>query len=136
MLASCLLACGNLRSAAEFCHRGLKTHPSDPELVAIEDQIETKAGNKGPPNSTTPRIWSMEDFSDKGLVRREIYPWNSHEPDRYSEESVKYLNEIMQKVAPKLAVGITELDDLAALKSMYAWFTTLSWLCLADTNTL
>ena len=63
---------------------------------------------------------SVEDYPDKGLVRREIYPWNSHEPDRYSEASVKYLNEILQKVAPKLAVGITELDDLAVSTSTYA----------------
>lgn len=65
-------------------------------------------------------IMSVEDYPDKGLVRREIYPWNSHEPDRYSEGSVKYLNEILQKVAPKLVVGITELDDLAVSTSMYA----------------
>jgi hypothetical protein len=120
MLASSLLACGNFRSAAEFCHRGLEKHTSDPELVTIKAQIEMKAANKGPPNSTTSGIWSMEDYPDRGLVRREIYPWNTHDPDRYSEGSVKYLNEIMQKVAPKLVVGITELDDLAVPKSMYA----------------
>jgi len=118
MLASCLLACGNLRSAAEFCHRGLKRHPSDPELVKIKVQIETKAGSEDLLNSTTSRRLSVEDYPDKGFVRREIYPWNSHDPDRYSEESVKYLNKIMQKVAPKLAVGITELNDLAVPKSM------------------
>jgi len=120
MLVSCLSTCGNLRSAAEFCHRGLEKHPSDPELVAIKGQIEARAANKGPPNSTTSGILNMEDYPDRGLVRREIYPWNTHDPDRYSEGSVKYLNEIMQKVAPKLTVGITELDDLAVPKSMYA----------------
>ena len=119
MLASCLLACRNLLSAAEFCQRGLKMHPSDPELVSIKDQIEKKAVNEGLPNSTTFGIESMEDYPNKGLVRREIYAWNTHEPDRYSEESVRYLNEIMQRVAPKLAVGVTELDDLAISKSTY-----------------
>jgi hypothetical protein len=54
----------------------------------------------------------IEEFPDRGLVRRELYPWNDHEPDRFSQESLDFLNQQMKSVAPKLEVRATELPDL------------------------
>lgn len=59
------------------------------------------------------RELTIEDYPDRSLVRRELYAWNDHEPDRCSKESVQYLNDEMVKYAPKLEVKVTELQDLA-----------------------
>lgn len=55
----------------------------------------------------------LEDWPDQGWVRRECYPWNKHEADRTSDESVAYLNKEMETVAPKLEVRATELPLLS-----------------------
>jgi hypothetical protein len=55
----------------------------------------------------------IEDYPDRGFVRRELYPWNIHEPDRFLEQSIVHLNEQMQSVAPDLEVKAIELPDLA-----------------------
>lgn len=57
---------------------------------------------------------SPDTWPDSGLVRRQVYPWNDHEPDRYSTESLALLNDKMQKVAPHLEVKVTDLRDLTA----------------------
>jgi hypothetical protein len=54
----------------------------------------------------------LDRYPDRGHVRRELYVWNEHEPDRYSDEAVRYLNDQMVKVAPKLEVKVVELPDL------------------------
>lgn len=64
----------------------------------------------------SPEIGSIDidDLPDKSLVRRELYPWNDHEPDRTSSESLHLLNEQMGNVAPKLEVCATELPVLTS----------------------
>jgi hypothetical protein len=57
--------------------------------------------------------FTIEDYPDRQLVRRELYPWNNHEPDRCSEESIQFLNEQMAQCAPKLEVRVIEMQDLA-----------------------
>jgi len=59
----------------------------------------------------------IQDYPDKGLVRRELYPWNSHEPDRYSADTLRFLNDEMAAVAPKLEVRVTDLPMLSANNS-------------------
>ena len=54
-------------------------------------------------------------WPDNGFVRREIYPWNEHEPDRLKEIAV--LNEMMTEVAPKLEVKVVELPVLSSCES-------------------
>jgi len=51
----------------------------------------------------------IESLPDRCNVRRELYPWNTHEPDRVSDESLHLLNEQMSRVAPQLEVCATEL---------------------------
>ncbi|KAF3045444.1 hypothetical protein E8E12_004712 [Didymella heteroderae] len=55
----------------------------------------------------------VEDYPDKGLVRRENYPWNEYEPDRHSEECLRFLNEELASIAPKLEVRVSELPLLS-----------------------
>lgn len=51
-------------------------------------------------------------WPDTGLVRRELYPWNDLEPDRFRE--LPNLNAMMSSVATKLEVRAVELPDLTA----------------------
>jgi hypothetical protein len=55
----------------------------------------------------------IDDYPDRGFVRRELYPWNDHEPDRFLSESIDHLNEQLRTVAPHLEVKTIELPDLA-----------------------
>lgn len=55
----------------------------------------------------------IDDYPERGLVRREQYPWNHHEPDRSSKECLDFLNEEIAVIAPKLEVKITELPLLS-----------------------
>ncbi|KAL5407475.1 hypothetical protein PMIN03_007123 [Paraphaeosphaeria minitans] len=55
---------------------------------------------------------SIEDYPDKGSVRRELYPWNNHEPDRFSSDALRFLNDEMEHVAPKLEVKVAQLPIL------------------------
>ncbi|KAL1611863.1 hypothetical protein SLS60_000084 [Paraconiothyrium brasiliense] len=55
---------------------------------------------------------NIDDYPDKGFVRRELYPWNQHEPDRFSPEALQFLNDEMKRIAPKLEVRVAELPLL------------------------
>ena len=49
-------------------------------------------------------------WPDKGLVRRELYPWNDLKPNRLNE--LETLNSMLSEVAPKLEVRGVELPAL------------------------
>jgi len=71
----------------------------------INQNIQSLAQELG--HSTTP-----EDWPDSTLVRRECYPWNAIEPDRFSSDSLVAINAAMAKAAPKLIVQAVELPVL------------------------
>lgn len=54
----------------------------------------------------------IEEYPEKGSVRREIYPWNTYEPDRLSEETVQFLNDELSQIAPRLEVKVSTLPLL------------------------
>ncbi|KFX99195.1 hypothetical protein V490_01900, partial [Pseudogymnoascus sp. VKM F-3557] len=103
-----LLLCGCLKSAHEFCERGLEKAPGDEELKQAQEYIVNLAKRR----LKTDAAVNAEDFPDQGLVRREVYPWNDYEPDRYSKETLDFLNEELAKVAPKCVALVTELPTL------------------------
>ena len=94
-LISCLIQCGDLRAAYDFCKRGERRF-SDRSKGALQEKcedyeilIENKTkGILGKENVDRPF-----DFPDRGSVRREIYPWNKHEPDRQGPTYISSLNE-------------------------------------------
>lgn len=55
----------------------------------------------------------IEEYPDKGLVRREQYPWNEYEPDRSSPECLQFLNGEMASIAPRLEVRLSRLPLLS-----------------------
>jgi hypothetical protein len=98
-----------LKSAAEFCIRGLSKHASDSELLKLRQSIEQEWGQVGTP---------LDEYPDRGLARRDLYPWNSYQSDRYAEKSVRHLNALMKNVAPKLEIRTTMLEDLTKSSRM------------------
>ena len=102
-----LLLCGCLKSAATFCERGLQASPSNQELLNHKGHIQLVASQRlGRTN------FDINDLPDHGLVRREVYPWNDHEPDRFAPESLDALNADLREMAPKCEIKMSILPVL------------------------
>jgi hypothetical protein len=107
ILSLSLLLCGCLKSARNFCDTGLAISPGNQDLLNTKGNIEQVA--RGRLRKTDVNI---HDLPDSGVVRREIYPWNCHEPDRFSDESLGFLNKHLAPMAPKCEVRVTRLPVL------------------------
>jgi len=107
ILSISLLLCGCLKSAYDFCTRGLVVAPNDEELLETKSYIQTMARRRMKVDD-----FDINDLPDQGVVRREIYPWNEHEPDRFSSETLEFLNAELASVGPKCVVQVTELPTL------------------------
>ncbi|PQE05428.1 Wd tetratricopeptide repeat domain-containing protein [Rutstroemia sp. NJR-2017a BVV2] len=106
-LSLSLLLCGCLKSAYEFCSRGLQAAPDDEDLNQVKDYIFNMAKRRLKVEEV-----DISELPDQGLVRREVYPWNDHEPDRHTKESLNFLNKQLQFVAPKCEVRSVDLPTL------------------------
>ncbi|XWX01711.1 hypothetical protein V2A60_009740 [Cordyceps javanica] len=107
ILSLSLLLCGCLKSALTFCERGLTVSPSNQELLNTKNSIETVARRRLRRDK-----FDVNDLPDSGLVRREVYPWNDHEPDRFDKASLDALNDDLKKMAPKCAIQVATLPVL------------------------
>ncbi|KAK4175220.1 hypothetical protein QBC36DRAFT_27577 [Triangularia setosa] len=110
ILSLSLLLCGSLKSALRFCERGLAAAPNNRELLEIKGYIEQVGRRRLRKESDAPI--DINSLPDRGVVRREVYPWNTHEPDRFSEESLSYLNKQLSTMAPKCEVRVSRLPVL------------------------
>lgn len=113
LLSRTLTRCGCLRSAFDFCSRGLSAFP-DPSLSRQRDEILSKYREiqQSQDPAWEKSTFDPKDLPDQGSVRRELYPWNTYEPDRFSEETLGLLNDEMSKVAPKCQVHAVSLPLL------------------------
>ncbi|KAI1757814.1 hypothetical protein F4782DRAFT_146373 [Xylaria castorea] len=107
ILSLSLLLCGCLRSAYGFCERGLAVAPNNQELKNTMQYIQMVGGRR-----TRGEISSLSDLPEWGMVRREVYPWNNNEPDRFSDESLEFLNKKLAEMAPKCCVKVAQLPIL------------------------
>ena len=116
LLTKALQQCGDLHSALDFVKRGVMVCPGERSLQTLLDALNTALAPCSKPNVNTTQIEAdlraIYGVKRKGLVRREIYPWNKHEPDRCSEESVAFLNTELKRCAPKCEIRVTELPVL------------------------
>ncbi|KAJ9154914.1 Wd tetratricopeptide repeat domain-containing protein [Pleurostoma richardsiae] len=110
ILSLSLLLCGCLKSAYSFCERGLAASPSNAELLNTQGYIQTVARRRLHKDNADDI--DINELSDWGMVRREVYPWNTHEPDRFSEGSLAFLNAELASIAPKCAVQVSKLPIL------------------------
>lgn len=107
IIALSLLLCGCLQSAYRFCDRGLVIAPDNQELKDTMQHIQTVGQRRTRGNASGPN-----DLPDWGMVRREIYPWNDFEPNRFSNKSLDFLNKELAEMAPKCCVRVTQLPIL------------------------
>ncbi|GAB1320609.1 SET domain-containing protein [Madurella fahalii] len=110
ILSLSLLLCGCLQSALRFCERGLDMVPHNRELREIKGYIEQVARRRLRMQPNEPV--EVSGLPDGGVVRREVYPWNTYEPDRFSEESLSFLNKQLSTMAPKCEVRVSKLPVL------------------------
>lgn len=88
-------------------------------MVSIQEKLEQKLRSHFESRNIA---WDqkdihVDDYPERGYVRRELYPWNSYEPNRFSAESIQFLNNEMSNVAPRLEVVATNLPLLDAGKA-------------------
>ncbi|KAK5664063.1 hypothetical protein OQA88_277 [Cercophora sp. LCS_1] len=110
ILSLSLLLCGCLKSALNFCDKGLKVIPGNKELQEIRGYIEQVARRRLRMQADEPL--DINSLPDRGVVRREVYPWNDYEPDRFSDDSLNFLNKHLATMAPKCAVKVSHLPIL------------------------
>lgn len=111
-LAHNLASIGCLRTAYGYIQQASKSEESDEELENILEKIEQHFAAKDMTWFRTDLV--VKDIPDNGHVRREVYPWNRHEADRFSPHALEVLNLEIKKVAPKLEVQLTELPVLTS----------------------
>ncbi|PSS03815.1 hypothetical protein BD289DRAFT_358434 [Coniella lustricola] len=128
ILSISLLLCGCLKSAYMYCQRGIAASPSNQELLNTKEHILTMGRRRLQTDDV-----DIDSLPEWGVVRREVYPWNMHEPDRFSDDSLAFLNQELAVIAPKCAVRVSELPvllDGASDTDGYAIIPTCSQLGL------
>lgn len=123
ILSESLLRCGCLRSAYTFCKRGCDALPSNQDLLRTKESIEEKARQRLGIDAA--EEINVNHLPDGGLARREVYPWNTLEPDRFSDETLSYLSKQLETIAPKCSVQISALPDIPGWKGVAASSETL-----------
>ena len=108
-----LLACGCYRSAFDYIARATKAFPNDRVFNVDDDNLTAELRAHYEKEGENVDDVEIDDYPDKGLVRRENYPWNEYEPDRHSEECLQFLNNELASIAPKLEVRVSELPLLS-----------------------
>ncbi|KAI8314518.1 hypothetical protein K4K61_004510 [Colletotrichum sp. SAR11_59] len=101
------LLCSCLKPAYDFAEKGLQLAPDNEELLTSMEQVIKIARQrlrKDDINSNMLPEW--------GMVRREVYPWNDHEPDRYGPQTLQYLNNQLTEFSPKCEVRVSNLPVL------------------------
>ncbi|KAG9205142.1 hypothetical protein G6514_008719 [Epicoccum nigrum] len=100
-------------NAFDYIARATKAFPNDKVFNDYDDILTTKLRTHYEKEGENVDDVEIDDYPDKGLVRRENYPWNEYEPDRHSEECLQFLNNVLASIAPKLEVRVSELPLLS-----------------------
>lgn len=123
-LAMSLLLCGCLKSAYDFCTRGLAVAPQDEDLMFKKEHIKVLARRRM--KLAEDEEIDINNLPDSGLVRREVYPWNTFEPERFSEETLGFLNAELEAIGAKCEVKAVELPTLIETSSSSNGYTFTS----------
>ncbi|KAJ6180027.1 hypothetical protein N7519_010488 [Penicillium mononematosum] len=122
LLVRSLVRCGCYRDAFEFGLRGLallEKRSAMASVAILNAQMDrVKQIYKSRTNSETENI-DLDSIDPsvlpaQGFARRVLYPWNEHEPDRRSPETLNMLNERLAVIAPKCEVRAVALPLLHA----------------------
>ncbi|KAF1814892.1 hypothetical protein P152DRAFT_471551 [Eremomyces bilateralis CBS 781.70] len=109
-LVESLLSCGCIQSAVEYAQR----LPLSELPRALEDETLRILNTHGINAESIEAIdqHALDKIPDQGYARREIYPWNHFEENRFEEENLQQLNNLISIVAPRLEVRATTLPIL------------------------
>lgn len=116
MLARALKEARCFVDALTYCKMGLTRYPDASALPQeIDFQAETneihqlmeQKKEEDPRFKLNPNILFRH-----GGCRREVYPWNHHEPDRYNAETVASLNVMMAECSKKVEIRVVDLPVL------------------------
>jgi hypothetical protein len=118
----CLLECGCLRTAFDYSARSLKAFPESESFKGYRQSIRGRLRSHFESQGESLHEAMVQEYPDKGTVRRELYPWNEYEPDRFSPEVLQVLSDQLDCVAPKLVVKVAELP---LLKFVFLMFRSL-----------
>ncbi|USP82676.1 hypothetical protein yc1106_09950 [Curvularia clavata] len=117
ILIPSLLDCGCFRSGFDYIARAMKAFPNDKAFQSYDESLAERLKSHCEQNGENFEDMEVDDYPDKGLVRRENYSWNNYEPDRFSAECLDFLNEELAGIAPRLEVRVAELPLLATAPS-------------------
>ncbi|RMZ72250.1 Wd tetratricopeptide repeat domain-containing [Pyrenophora seminiperda CCB06] len=117
ILIGCLIDCGCFRSAFDYIYRARKAFPDSLVFRNYDEELSDRLKSHFERNGVALEDVEVDEYPDKGLVRREQYPWNHHEPNRFSTECLDFLNEELRNIAPKLEVRVTELPVLTTTET-------------------
>ncbi|KAF1951703.1 hypothetical protein CC80DRAFT_480519 [Byssothecium circinans] len=113
ILIPCLIDCGCLRSAFSYNMRALKAFPNTITFPAYQTTLIERLQQYFEAKGENFNDADIQKYPDKGRVRRELYPWNDYEPDRFAAEVLQFLNDELDQIAPKLEVKVAELPLLS-----------------------
>ena len=114
-LIKALQDCGDLRTAYEFCMRAIRAFPENHILLDTSQQASKSLLDKQKsedPNFASDGFDPLLDLPEQGMVRREVYPWNDHEPNRCNEEELRPINTQLKDIAPSCEVRAVALPTL------------------------
>ncbi|KAF8250913.1 hypothetical protein K440DRAFT_493062, partial [Wilcoxina mikolae CBS 423.85] len=96
LLAHSLHLVGCTEEATSYLRLALRRFPSSPHLTGLQAQVSAGVGGAG------------------GKSRRFVYPWNHHEPDRFSKETLEYLNtQVVPASSKNIEVRVVSLPLLS-----------------------
>lgn len=108
-----LTLCGCYKSAANYYSQAKSLYSNIDSLKQAWNELQQNVSAHlqiATADLETKDEYRTANGPDNGLVRREVYPWNHHEPDRLKE--LDTLNELMAEVAPRLEVKVIDLPSL------------------------
>jgi hypothetical protein len=120
LLTACLTELGCLQDAYEFGVQLDEALKDDPEAETererlfnlIRQKYQAMDGNTGALRQDENLDLETVKLPNSGFARRQVYPWNEHEPDRSSPGALQELNNCLKDVAPNLEVRPTSLPVL------------------------
>ena len=120
LLAACLTELGCLQDAYDFGVQLDEASKDDPETETEREQLSNLIRQKYQAmHGKTEALGQDENLDletvklpNSGFARRQVYPWNEHEPDRSSPGALQELNNRLKDVAPNLEVRSTNLPVL------------------------
>ncbi|CAK7263846.1 hypothetical protein SEPCBS119000_000707 [Sporothrix epigloea] len=119
-----LFICGCFASASVYCLRGRSMTPRNKALQKMEQLIDVAGFSRSRQSGVA---YSPMKLPDRGLVRREVYPWNTHEPDRCLPASLAFLNAQLAEAAPKCEVRAIQLPVLTEQGSSESTAAPENW---------